>query len=97
MFLEESAGTRRFIEIFLRLHYALEQGSVALIDEIYRLTSLLLPELLRWFSSPERNPKGAQLFFTAHNPALLDDLEKEQVFLRKNHLENQLKFIAPVT
>lgn len=30
---------------------------------------------------PERNPHGVQLFFTAHNPGLLDDLEKEQVFL----------------
>lgn len=80
-FAEESAGTRRFIEIFIRLHYALEQGSVAIIDEIDAdLHPLLLPEFLRWFSSPERNPKGARLFFTAHNPALLDDLEKEQIF-----------------
>jgi hypothetical protein len=80
-FAEESAGTRRFIEIFLRLHYALEHGSVAIIDEIDTdLHPLLLPELLRWFSNPERNPKGAQLFFTAHNPSLLDDLEKEQIF-----------------
>lgn len=80
-FAEESAGTRRFIEIFLRLHYALEQGSVAIIDEIDTdLHPLLLPELLRWFSNAERNPKGAQLFFTAHNPSLLDDLEKEQIF-----------------
>ncbi|MHB1949672.1 MAG: AAA family ATPase [Gammaproteobacteria bacterium] len=80
-FAEESAGTRRFIEIFLRLHYALEQGSIAIIDEIDTdLHPLLLPELFRWFSSTERNAKGAQLFFSAHNPALLDDLEKEQVF-----------------
>lgn len=78
---EESSGTRRFIEIFLRLHYALETGSFAIIDEIDAdLHPLLLPELLRWFSNPNRNPHGAQLFFTAHNPALLDDLEKEQVF-----------------
>ena len=80
-FAEESAGTRQFIEIFLRLHYALEQGSVVIIDEIDAdLHPLLLPELLRWFSSTERNPKGAQLLFTAHNPSLLDDLEKEQIF-----------------
>src|SRR3990167_3524550 len=80
-FAEESAGTRRFIEIFLRLHYALEQGSVAVIDEIDTdLHQLLLPELLRWFSNAKRNPKGAQLLFTAHNPSLLDDLEKEQIF-----------------
>lgn len=80
-FAEESAGTRQFIEIFLRLHYALEQGSVVVIDEIDAdLHPLLLPELLRWFSNTDRNPRGAQLLFTAHNPSLLDDLEKEQIF-----------------
>lgn len=80
-FAEESAGTRRFIEIFLRLYYALEQGSIAIIDEIDTdLHPLLLPELLKWFSTPIRNPKGGQLIFSAHNPVLLDDLEKEQVF-----------------
>lgn len=79
---EESSGTQRFIEIFPRLHYVLETGSIAIIDEIDTdLHPLLLPELFRWFSDPERNPRGAQLFFTAHNPRLLDDLEKEQVFL----------------
>lgn len=78
---EESNGTQRFIEIFPRLHYALQTGSVAIIDEIDTdLHPNLLPELFRWFSDPERNPNGAQLFFTAHNPALLDELEKEQVF-----------------
>jgi hypothetical protein len=78
---EESAGTQRFVEIFPRLHYVLETGSIAIIDEIDTdLHPLLLPELFRWFNDPERNSHGAQLFFTAHNPALLDDLEKEQIF-----------------
>jgi hypothetical protein len=78
---EESSGTRRFIEIFPRIHYALETGSVAIIDEIDTdLHSLLLPELFRWFGDKERNPHCAQLIMTAHNPAVLDDLEKEQVF-----------------
>ena len=80
-FPEESAGTQRFIEIFPRLHYALETGSIAVVDEIDTdLHPLLLPELFWWFSSLERNPHGAQLLFTAHNPALLDKLQKEQVF-----------------
>ena len=80
-FAEESAGTQRFIEILPRLHYVLETGSIAIIDEIDSdLHPLLLPELFRWFNDEERNPHGAQLFFTAHNPALLDDLEKEQIF-----------------
>lgn len=78
---EESAGTQRFIELFPRLHYALETGSIAVIDEIDAdLHPLLVPELLRWFTDPKRNTLGAQLFFTAHNPALLNELEKEQVF-----------------
>lgn len=78
---EESSGTQRFIEIFPRIHYALQTGSIAIIDELDNdLHPLLTPELFRWFSDPKRNPYGAQLFFTAHNPALLDDMEKEQVF-----------------
>jgi hypothetical protein len=78
---EESAGTRRFIEIFPRLQFVLENGSIAIIDELDTdLHPLLVPELFRWFSDPIRNKSGAQLFFTAHNPALLDEMEKEQVF-----------------
>lgn len=78
---EQSSGTQRFIETFPRLHFALETGGIVIIDELdNNFHPLLLPELLRWFSDPERNPHGAQLFFTAHNPAVLDDLEKEQVF-----------------
>lgn len=80
-FAEESRGTQRFIEIFWRLHAALETGSVAIIDELDTdLHPLLLPEIFRWFGDAERNPHGAQLLFSAHNPALLDDLEKEQAF-----------------
>jgi AAA15 family ATPase/GTPase len=74
VFDEESAGTKRFIEIFPRIHYALQTGGIVMIDEIDTdLHPLLLPELFRWFSDPERNPRGGQLFFTAHNPGLLED------------------------
>lgn len=78
---EESAGTQRFIKIFPKLHYALATGSLAIIDELDTdFHPILLPELFRWFSDPIRNPHNAQLIFTAHNPALLDYLEKEQGF-----------------
>lgn len=78
---EESAGTRRFINIFPRIHYALHYGNTALIDEIDTdFHPLLLPEIFRWFNNPKRNPHNAQLLFTAHNPSLLDELEKEQIF-----------------
>jgi len=81
MFAQESAGTQRFIEIFPSLQFVLDSGGVALIDELDTdIHPLLVPELFRWFYDKQRNPKGAQLLFTAHNPAILDDLEKEQVF-----------------
>jgi AAA15 family ATPase/GTPase len=78
---QESSGTRRFIEIFPLLQFVLDNGSIAVIDELDTdIHSNLIPELFRWFYDAKRNPRGAQLFFTAHNPAILDELEKEQVF-----------------
>ena len=78
---QESAGTRKFIEIFPYLQFVLDVGGVAVIDELDGdVHPLLSPELFRWFYDKQRNPKDAQLFFTAHNPTILDELEKEQVF-----------------
>jgi hypothetical protein len=78
---QESKGTRQFIEIFPLLQFVLDIGGVAVIDELDTdIHPLLIPELFRWFYDSRRNPNGAQLLFTAHNPAILDELEKEQVF-----------------
>ena len=78
---QESMGTRRFIEIFPFLQFVLDNGGVAVIDELDTdVHPLLIPEIFRWFYDAQRNPKGAQLLFTAHNPAILDELEKEQVY-----------------
>ena len=38
-------------------------------------------ELLRWFRSKDRNPDDAQLLVTAHNVGLLDDMQKEELFI----------------
>ena len=81
MLAQESMGTRRFIEIFPLLQLALDRGGVAVIDELDAdIHPLLIPEIFRWFYDRKRNPNKAQLLFTAHNPAILDELEKEQVF-----------------
>lgn len=81
LFNDESTGTQRFIENFWRLFIALKKGGVVVIDELdIHLHPLLLPEIFRWFYHPDRNPHGAQLIFTAHNAALLNELEKEQVY-----------------
>ena len=81
LFPEESQGTQRFIETFPRIHYVLQTGGVAIIDELDNdLHPMLAPELFRWFTDSKRNPHNAQLLFAAHNPALLDEMEKEQIY-----------------
>jgi len=78
---QESAGTRKFIEIFPLLQFVLDNGGLAVIDELDTdVHPLVIPELFRWFYDEQRNSEGAQLLFTAHNPAILDELEKEQVY-----------------
>lgn len=78
---QEYAGTQRFIQTFPLFQVALDVGGIAIIDEFdTEIHPLLIPELFRWFYSPGRNLKNAQLIFTAHNTAILDELEKEQVY-----------------
>ena len=77
----ESHGTRMFIRIFPVLMQTLTTGGVAVIDELnMAIHPIVLPEILRWFYDPERNKKNAQLWMSCHNPALLDDLIKEEVY-----------------
>ena len=78
---EESQGTKNFINMFPLFWFALSGGGILIIDELDSdLHPILIPEILSWFSDRERNPLNAQLIFTAHNTALLDELEKEQVY-----------------
>jgi len=78
----ESHGTRSFIRYFPMLYAALANGSMALVDEIdVSIHPLVLPEIVRWFHDPERNPRGARLWMTCHAASLLEDLLKEEVFL----------------
>ena len=41
----------------------------------------IVGEILSWFRSRETNPHNSQLFVTSHNVGLLDDLEKEEIFI----------------
>lgn len=86
-FYGESMGTRHFVALFPSLSNVLCNGIPAFMDELDAdLHTRLLAEIIGWFhktrpsKEPAINPHGAQLFLTAHNPALLDELEKEEVF-----------------
>ncbi|MCC7530622.1 MAG: AAA family ATPase [Candidatus Melainabacteria bacterium] len=77
----ESHGTRQFIRTFPLIFDALANGGLAVIDELdISIHPLILPEILSWFHDSKRNPHNAQLWMTAQNPSLLEDLTKEEIF-----------------
>jgi uncharacterized protein len=77
---QESHGTRQFLRLYPLLLRALETGGIAVLDELdTSIHPLLLPEILRWFYDPGRNPRNAQLWMSCHTVSLLEDLEKEEV------------------
>ena len=78
----ESGGTKRMFYLLPQIYTALNTGVAAVIDEIDgNLHVDIASEFLRRFQSRETNPHAAQLFVTSHNVGLLDDLEKEELFI----------------
>ena len=78
----ESNGTQRFIYIFPILYYALKSGGIAVIDEVDAMIHpTFMPEILRWFEDPNRNPLRAQLWISCHSATLMDGLLKEEVLI----------------
>ncbi|WP_245442510.1 AAA family ATPase [Methylobacterium terrae] len=76
----ESHGTRQFFKLYPSLVFVLERGGVAIIDELdAAIHPLVLPEILRWFHDPGRNPHDAQLWITCHNASLLEHLTPGEV------------------
>ena len=72
-FNQESDGTRVLGGIACLVLLALELGGVLVVDELDKsLHPVLQRELIRLFKDKERNPKQAQLIFTAHNTDILD-------------------------
>ena len=75
---------------FAELGFALNVTGLAVLDEIDGdLHVDIAGEILRWFRSRETNPNNAQLLVTSHNVGLLDDLEKEEVFIEADEQDGK--------
>ena len=83
----ESGGTKRLFRLLPQIYLALEAGLPAVLDEVDSdLHVDIVGEIFRLFRSEETNPRHAQLLVTSHNVGLLDDLEKEELFIvEKDH------------
>ena len=78
----ESEGTQRLFGLLPQIGLALDDTGLAIFDDIdNRLHVEIVSEILSWFRSRQRNRHDAQLLVTSHNVGLLDDLEKEEVFI----------------
>ncbi len=78
----ESTGTRRLVHLLPLIRYALDVTGLAILDEIDGALHVdMLSEVLSWFRSRESNPHDAQLLVSSHHVGLLDDLEKEELFI----------------
>ncbi|CAN5376961.1 ATP-binding protein [soil metagenome] len=92
----QSHGTRAFIRIYPLIAETLARGGTAIIDELdLAIHPLVLPEMIRWFHDPGRNPLGAQLWFTGQSASLLDELVPEEIlFCEKDRQGRTSLFLA---
>ena len=78
----QSKGTRGLLHLLPHVKVALDGAGLAVLDEIDGTLHVdMLWEILNQLRSRETNPRGAQLLISSHHVGLLDDLEKEEVFI----------------
>jgi AAA15 family ATPase/GTPase len=81
-FFEESSGTQSAFVLLRVILPVLENGGVAIIDEIDNdLHPHMLPHILELFKFEHTNPHQAQIIFTCHTPEVLNILKKHQSYL----------------
>ncbi|MDD4902647.1 MAG: ATP-binding protein [Patescibacteria group bacterium] len=80
--LYESSGTKQLFTILKTILQALNNGSIAIVDEFdVNLHPEMVMALLDLFIQPETNPKNAQLLMSTHSHILLSKLDKYQIIL----------------
>lgn len=78
----ESGGTKRLFHLLPQIGIALDSGGPVVLDEVDGdLHVDIVNEIIHWFHDHETNPRDAQLFISTHNVGVLDDLEKEELFI----------------
>lgn len=78
----QSEGTKKLFKELAIYKASLESGSVLIMDEFdTHLHSDLLPKLMGLYTDGELNPRGAQLIVSTHNSAVLEHLNKYQIFI----------------
>ena len=83
-FSSQSNGTKLLYNRLKDVFIALDTGGVLIFDELdTHLHFEIIPSILRFFTDTQTNKHGAQIIFTSHSTALMDDLKKYRVYLFK--------------
>ena len=78
----ESTGTFCLFHGLPQIQMVLEAGGLLILDDVDGSLHVdIVSEIINWFHNPETNPNNAQLIVSAHNVGVLDDLEKEELFI----------------
>ncbi len=87
-FMYESSGTKNLYIILQWIVAVLNQGGMAVLDEIDAdLHPLVVRKLLKYFTNPKNNPFGAQLIVSTHSTELMNMLSKENIFFAEKNEE----------
>ena len=83
-FPSQSNGTKLLYNRLKDIFIALDTGGVLIFDELdTHLHFEIIPSLLIFFTDSRMNKHGAQIIFTSHSTALMDELKKYRIYLFK--------------
>ncbi len=89
---EESLGTQEVVFLSLIIARTISEGKMTIIDEIEnRIHPFLIEKLISLFADKTINKNHAQIIFSTHQPYLLKELTKTQIFFaEKEDLETEI-------
>lgn len=93
LFFQESDGTQNIMYLLNMIVPILKQGGIIIMDEIESsIHPYLIKKIINLIMDPETNPNNAQLLFSTHQPWLLEDRTKTQIYLveKDENLETEL-------
>ena len=99
LFKEESLGTQRLFIFALQVLYALDTGSLLILDEISAsIHPNITRTIIRMFQGKKNNPKHAQLIFTSHDNTLQRNnlLRRDQIWFTQKRLDHSTE-LYPLT
>lgn len=79
----ESAGTKRLLDLAPIIAAAFEKGGVVVLDELEnRMHPFLAEVVIKLFNDPEVNTNGGQLIFSTHNAHVMspDYMRRDQIW-----------------